>query len=140
MPLNALIVLFGSIMEPLKLHGEFNQIMCNSLAFSLAGIVAIIGAFDVLHGGGGVQLRRIGKIGRTLFRLGLVLALALLPFVMDWNKSPLGFVACCCVITGFDVAFTFYAVKPKALTRREKRKMLRGGESSGGEGEGKRFI
>eukprot|EP00520_Triparma_pacifica_P004017 CAMPEP_0118656934 /NCGR_PEP_ID=MMETSP0785-20121206/13743_1 /TAXON_ID=91992 /ORGANISM="Bolidomonas pacifica, Strain CCMP 1866" /LENGTH=505 /DNA_ID=CAMNT_0006549805 /DNA_START=23 /DNA_END=1537 /DNA_ORIENTATION=+ len=122
MPLNAAIVIFGSIMEPLKLHGEFNQVYANSLSFSLALIVVIIGIFDLIHGGGREQLRRISKQKRTQFRCLLVVMLAVLPFVTDWTSSPLGFVASCNVITGIEVAFTFYSFHPKAIVEERRRK------------------
>jgi hypothetical protein len=41
----------------------------------------------------------VSKQSRTVFKAALVIIFAALPFATDWNKSPLGFVACCNVVT-----------------------------------------
>ncbi|GMI37511.1 hypothetical protein TrCOL_g7526 [Triparma columacea] len=135
LPLNAAIVIFGSIMEPLKLHGEFSQVTANSLSFCLGIIVVIIALFDILHGGGGSQRRAVSKQSRTVFKAALVIIFAALPFATDWNKSPLGFVACCNVVTLIEVAFTFYSFRPMSDKQKPKKRegiesLLRGDSGS----------
>ncbi|GMI04610.1 hypothetical protein TrVE_jg9922 [Triparma verrucosa] len=112
LPLNISIVLLGAILEPLKLHGEFNgkaQVVCSNC---LAGIVLICSLFDVLHSGGNVQLRRVKKQARLGFHLLCVLSFFVVPYFKDFAGDPLEYLGIVNALLLVQVAGTIYAHFP----------------------------
>jgi low temperature requirement protein LtrA len=112
LPLAASIVLLGSVLEPLTLHGALTRnaqfVCCNCLAV----IVLITTVFDLLHSGSGVQLRRVRKQWRFAVHLVVAFFLFLIPFVYDWQDARLGFLFLINGLLGSSAMFTIWAHQP----------------------------
>ncbi|GMI01983.1 hypothetical protein TrLO_g8152 [Triparma laevis f. longispina] len=122
LPLNICIVLLGAVLEPLKLHGEFNQTAQQVCANCLGGIVLICSLFDVLHSGGSVQLRLVKKEFRLAFHLVCVGVFFVVPYIKDFEESPLDYLGIINSLLLVQVMGTLYCHMPR----------IRPGSESGG--------
>ena len=78
----------------------------------LAGICAVISAFDLLHSGGGLQLRRVSKEKRVAFHLVCVIGICIIPSAMDYDANPLLLLGLVNAVLAVNVVGTMYCHIP----------------------------
>jgi hypothetical protein len=118
LPLNMSLVLFGAVAEPLQVDHMFAPVTFRCMSLALATLVAILGGFDLLHGGGGIHMRRINKTRRVILRLVIVLSLMVTPFVARWEDySPMILLLLLNLLMLADVAFALYSSQPRKKER-----------------------
>lgn len=112
-PLNAAIVLVGSIAEPLKVEGTFDQKASWFLGGSIGTIILVLALIDVLHSGGGEHLRLVSKEIRTCVRIVFIGTIAIFTASKNWGDEPVAFMCFMSAILACDVLFTYFSYRPK---------------------------
>jgi len=108
----AAIVLLGSVLEPMTLHGDLDKLAQIVCCFCVAGIIVITSVFDLLHSGSGVQLRRVRKQQRFYIHVAVAALLIAVPFIAEWEEQQLWFLVLVNAVMGTNVTFTIWSHRP----------------------------